>query len=239
MSVLKSAINAVNLALAVAVGVLAGNIAVLIVEDSYAVFPVVIVPTPDAVVDPDEESTPAPAEIAAPPPPEPAPPPPDPGIPAGEIRWVGTRYLDVSAYNRWSDNKPGYRRNYANDDLLDLPLEERRLQEWHYTVALMLNMDEYHRALVRLPDGQVTHRYRFHIQGYNPEFQAISYRDTGLLQEFNGAYFSLPRDRMPSQWTDRIDILFTGCRSHADRECDGWGVRFMPIQIWEIGGPRQ
>jgi hypothetical protein len=154
------------------------------------------------------------------------------------IRRVAVYYLDVTAYTRWSDNKPGYERKYANDDLTTMPLVERRLQEWHYTVALDYAMDDMHRALITLPDGQVTHKYRFHVPGYNPgekvEDNQLAdpkyYR--GDLMWLNGRYFSVPRDRFHHH--GRMDVLFTGCQQHATDEAVNWGVKLIPVEVWEI-----
>jgi len=154
------------------------------------------------------------------------------------IRRVAVYYLDVTAYTRWSDNKPGYVREYANDDLTTMPLVERRLQEWHYTVALDLAMDDMHRALITLPDGQVTHKYRFHVDGYNPgkKVEDNQWADpkyySGDLRWLNGRYFSVPRDRFHHH--GRMDVLFTGCQQHATDEAVNWGVKLIPVEVWEI-----
>lgn len=174
---------------------------------------------------------------AAPPPrsedfvaPEPEPPPiPEP---QASLRYVTTYWLDATCYHRWSDH-PKTNGRYANYDT-DLPLQERVIQDWHYTVALNYAMDEFHSSEVRLPDGQLTHKYRLHVPGYNSPTMEPSPHYTGWLADFNGAHWSVPRDRMPAKWRGRIDILFTGCESAARGKASRWGKRFVPVEIWEI-----
>ncbi len=150
------------------------------------------------------------------------------------IRRVAVYYLDATCYHRWADSQVGYSRMYANHDLVDLPESERWLQEYHYTVAMNYAMDDMHRALVTLPDGQVTHKYRVHVPSYNSDYNHASDHYRGQLADFNGSYFSVPRDRMPAYHRGRIDILFTGCKQACEAKVNWWGKRFMPVEIWEI-----
>ena len=192
---------------------------------------VTVIPAPQ---DPEALPPTGPGSAVAIDDPEPQPAPPPAAAPQVAIKLVSVIYLDVTAYTRYSDNKPGYVRRYANDDLTDLPLAERRLSEEHYTVALNAAMDAYHRAVVRLPDGQYTHRYRLHLKGYNTDTNFYSEHYRGDLSWLNGSYFSVPRDRMPAQWHGRADVLFTGDREHCQQEARIWGKRFMPVEIYEI-----
>lgn len=179
-------------------------------------------PTPPLTPEPEPETaTPAPTPIPM-------------AIPRASLKLVAVYYLDATAYHRWSDKKPGYKRPYANNKFDDLPYGERWLQEYHYTVAMNLAMDEYNRSRIRLPDGQVTNKYRLHVPGYNTPANYLSDHYTGDLAWLNGTYFSVPRDRMPSQWIGRIDVLFTGDQEHAEQEARIWGNRFLPIEIYEI-----
>ena len=138
---------------------------------------------------------------------------------------------------------------YANDDMRDLHRSERRLTWGHFTVALAPEDDSYHRALIELPGGIVTHKWRVHVPDYNKEaFPTLTSRDAYLPEGerykayFDSSYWSVPRDR--HKWKGRIDVLFTDADVYYDidqrqkywarKNTHEWPCEFWEIEKWAV-----
>jgi len=150
------------------------------------------------------------------------------------IEYVDTKIMTVTYYHKG--------KKYGNDDITDLPLQERRVQRFHRTVALNKKMRDMHTAVIQVEDrfGRYvfTHKYRFHVPGYNKLDKST----------WDSSYYSVPRDVMSHKAKltaegkclyceqDRIDILFTTAGNYATIEQRGayWGMQELPVEIYEI-----
>ncbi|MFW6173001.1 MAG: hypothetical protein ACOC5T_04590 [Elusimicrobiota bacterium] len=158
------------------------------------------------------------------------------------LRKVGVKKLYATCYSKY-DGPTEMKGIYANQKFADrLHLRERRIQRHHFTVALNPEMDNYHRALIQLPNGTWTHKYRFHVPGYNPDKFPVVREETypktqKILSAVNHKYFSVPRDRM--KWKGRIDVLFTtaGKYNSIEQRQRYWAKKNThntSVEIWEI-----
>lgn len=115
---------------------------------------------------------------------------------------------------------------YANQKYATmLHKSERRIQRSHYTVAINPEMKKYHDEMIELSDGW-THKYRFHVPGYNS-----SLMEDG---EYDSGYFSVPRDRMTQR--GRIDCLITTAGQYAtlEQRLKNWKSSNRQCEVWEI-----
>lgn len=155
-----------------------------------------------------------------------------------------TKKLYATCYSQW-DSEWERAGIYANNKYSsELHKSERRIQRHHYTVALPPELKEYHNALIQLPDGTWTHKYRVHVPDYNRKEKPVKKnpesfigRTNYLLSMFNDKHFSLPRDRM--RQTGRIDVLFTtaGKYNSIKQRQRAWMNKYThehPCQFWEI-----
>lgn len=163
-----------------------------------------------------------------------------------------TKKLYATCYSQW-DSPAEAKGIYANNKFDDfLHRQERRIQRHHYTVAINPEMKEYHEALIELPGGVWTHKYRVHVPGYNKPlrptqdstYENAQYlpRDQRLLSVFNHGYFSVPRDRMKQR--GRIDVLFTTAGNYATikqrqgvwarKNTHEWPCTFYEITKWAV-----
>lgn len=166
-----------------------------------------------------------------------------------EIEYVKTfEHIKLTCYSRY--DSPKERRGvYANDDMTKLPIFERRIQDGPYkyhdwTVALPFDMDIYHRELTRWPNGEYTHKYRFHIPSYNRGARPVnkvkySYGRNNatedLKQIFDREFYSVPRDRMkPIHKTGIADALFTGCEPSVKARQGKWNNPRVNMDLYEI-----
>ena len=161
-----------------------------------------------------------------------------------EIVKVSTELLYATCYSQ-EDGPIEAKGIYANQKFAaKLSRSERRIQRTHYTCAMPPELKRYHEALIELPNGKWTHKFRVHIPDYNTaEFPAMKSRDAWLpedqklLKLFDDDYFSVPRDRM--KWTGRIDVLFTTAGKYATikQRQNQWAKKNThnwPCDIWEI-----
>jgi hypothetical protein len=158
-----------------------------------------------------------------------------------EIRRVGTIDLYATCYSMFdgATESRGWYANHWNPLTRPyLPIQEERIQTWHYTVALPPELADYHTKLIQLPGGSYTHAYRFHVPGYNLDAlpaPGSHESDTDVFSVINHGYYSVPRDRM--KWRGRIDVLFTGSLDAVLRKQRDWKRRKthgLQIEIWEV-----
>ena len=164
------------------------------------------------------------------------------------IQKVFTKNLYATCYSQL-DSPVEAKGIYANNKFDDfLHRQERRIQRYHYTVAINPELKQYHEALIELPGGIWTHKYRVHVPDYNkskmPESPfkqgEKSYMDTAdynLLDVFNDPYWSVPRDRMRQK--GRIDVLFTTAGNYYSikKRQSVWArknTHEWPCDFWEI-----
>ena len=220
MSVPKPIIVGVNFALAVWVGILGGNLASAVICKSYAV------PVPVEV----PENVPAIVQVEEP---APEPPPAVTVLAPAAIGWrteIRERFVvkpRVTCYSRFSGptEAKGLYSSYWNSSHNVLPIQERIIQEHHYTVALPDELERYSRELIRLPSGIHAFRWLVHVPNYNPET-----RDGPEAWR----YYSVPRDHCPSSWT--IDVLFTGDKGAVDDKVVRWKQlpKFQACVFYEV-----
>jgi len=162
-----------------------------------------------------------------------------------QLRYVKTVVCYATCYSPISD--PDYKGRYANDDL-DLPRHMRRAKTSDWTVALNLKMREYHDTLYQKQNGEKTHKYRFHVEGYNKENIDENKTDT--------EYFSIPKDCMTHATgikkgrekglngeclyckQNRIDVFFTtaGNYNSIEQRQNAWkrkNTHNSRVEIWE------
>ena len=152
-----------------------------------------------------------------------------------KLCYVKTIELKVTCYSPISDK--GYKGIYANDDL-SLPRVDRRAGRYDHTVALNKKMREYHISLFKKQDGVNTHKYRFHVPGYNHE---------EISQNPDGEYFSQPKDCMTHNnkktklgeclycSQDRIDVFLStaGKYKSLEQRQEYWQSTYRLVEIWE------
>jgi len=143
-------------------------------------------------------------------------------------RW--TRTLKTTCYSKYDPGDPGHGR-YANDDMTQLPIQERRINRHHYTVALPPELNEFHRALIWLPNKGWRHKYMFHVPEYNGANKDYPF---GNISPKIKPYLSVPRDRMKQR--GRIDVLFTTAGDFFDiaQRQRHWGAPMKEVECWEI-----
>lgn len=134
-----------------------------------------------------------------------------------EYRLQFTVELKATCYSKYDPGDPGHGR-YANDDMTELPIQERRINRHHYTVALPPEYNDQHRELIWLPGTGWRHRWGIHVPGYNNERE----------------YLSVPRDRMKQR--GRIDVLFTTAGKYFDipQRQRHWGAPMKLCEFWKI-----
>ena len=126
------------------------------------------------------------------------------------LEYVETINRKVTCYSKDDPGDPGHGK-YANINFADkLYRSERHINSSHFTVALNYDDKEWHENLIQLSGGTWTHKYRFHVPGYNkekkPDLNHYPYGDSFLGDDYDfksitdNTYFSIPRDRMGRVW---------------------------------------
>lgn len=160
-----------------------------------------------------------------------------------KIKYHSTVNLYATCYSKL-DGIVEARGIYANQKFADrLHVSERRIQRFHYTVAMPPGYKHFHEALIELPGGVWSHKYRVHVPGYNsPEIPDGKIEGSNQLFEgcqkylnvFNNKYFSVPRDRMKQR--GRIDCLITtaGKYNSLKQRLRNWKSLNKDVKIFEI-----
>jgi len=180
-------------------------------------------------------------------------------------RWspVEKRRRFLTTYSKW-DSPAEMKGIYANQKFAQyLNIYERRIRDKHYAVALNLTDANYHNALVRLPNGAWTHKYRVHVPNYNtsakPSLEAARQDDAYLGSDISSlilalgssSYFSQPYDRM-SHGRDKknhngrcdycedeqiLDVLHTGYEGIVKQKQKKWkksNQKYTDVVFWEL-----
>jgi hypothetical protein len=121
----------------------------------------------------------------------------------------------VTCYSKYSGKveAQGLYSAYWRETHKVLPMQERIIQDSHYTVALPPEYDRYVQELIRLPNGVWTFRWLVHVNAYNWDADKAVGKDAWR-------FYSVPRDRCPSAGV--FDVLFTGYKGAVDHKVKHW-----------------